>query len=116
MNTTDSIIYLDADSLVLSDIVGLWRVFDKFDHKQLIACANETDTRVSNNWYQQNSVRFPFYGLSGLNSGILLMNLTRMREFKFIEKAVRVYEAYQHLLLLVDQDMLNILAYYNPGF
>lgn len=90
-------------------------MFEKFDRRQILACANETDTYDRKNWYQRNSVQFPYYGLSGLNSGTILMNLTRMRKFNFVEKAFRVYSEYQNNIKLADQDILNILAYYNPG-
>lgn len=114
MNDTDSIIYLDTDALVLSDITDLWSIFKRFDEWQIFACANETDVYVSSNWYQRNSVRFPFYGVSGFNSGVLLMNLTRMRDFRFVDKATLVYEQYGHVTFLVDQDILNILAFFHP--
>lgn len=92
---------------MLSDVNELWRIFRKFDGEQIFACANQTDVRIRRNWYQNSSVRFPFYGLSNLNSGVLLMNLTRMREFNFVEKISLIFDQYKDTLVLVDQDILR---------
>lgn len=100
---------------MLSDANELWRIFRKFDREQIFACANETDVLFHSNWYQNNSVRFPFYGVSNLNSGVLLMNLTRMREFNFVEKISLIFEQYKEAFVLVDQDILGILTFYNPS-
>lgn len=81
----------------------------------MFACANDTDEHHRNNWYQKNSVEFPFYGSFGFNAGVLLMNLTRMREFNFVEKVRIIYEQYKDVIQLADQDILSILTYYNPG-
>lgn len=57
----------------------------------------------------------PYPSPKGVNSGILLMNLTKMRAFKFEEKFTRAYVDYSKIARLNPQKTLNILLYYNPG-
>lgn len=115
MNNTELVIYLDTDCLVLADIAGLWRTFEKFDSKQMFALTNESDVYVRNNWYARYSANFPFYARFGLNSGVLLMNLTRMRDFNFVDKLTRIFHHYRHAIRFFDQDVLNVFSYFNPG-
>ena len=58
-----------------------------------------------------SSVKFPTYGTSGLNAGVLLMNLTRIRCFEggWTENILDIVEKYDGSLSLADQDILNIL-------
>lgn len=115
MKNFDSIIYLDADTLAVSDLSELWETFAKFTSKQMFACAQEREVWSKKNWYDKRSLVYPFHEPYGINSGVILMNLTRMREFNFVEKIIRLYEHYKKSIVLIDQDLLNILAYYNPG-
>lgn len=111
----DSVIYLDFDILVLSDLHHLWSLFREFTIKQMLGAAQEKDTLDRDNWYNKPNIRHPFVAPHGINSGVLLMNLTRMRDFLFVEKLIRINEQYNHLISLFDQDLLNIIGYYNSG-
>jgi UDP-xylose:glucoside alpha-1,3-xylosyltransferase len=87
-------------------------VFHELTSKQLFVAAQELEVITS--WFNnQNS--HPFVAPHGLNSGVLLMNLTRMRDFLFVEKIVKIYEQYENQIHWTDQDLLNIIGYYNPG-
>lgn len=55
------------------------------------------------------------YDFSGLNSGVMLMNLTRMREFDWINRLNPVLEKYRIALTWGDQDIINIIFHYHPG-
>ena len=57
------------------------------------------------------AVQFPTYGSCGLNTGVLVMNLTRMREFEggWTENIMQVVHKYKKKMILADQDILNIL-------
>lgn len=57
----------------------------------------------------------PYVPPKGVNSGVLVMNLTRMREFDLTTKLTRVYEDYSKFVELHDQKVLNIMLYFNPG-
>lgn len=58
-----------------------------------------------------------FYCLSnvGVNSGVMLMNLTRMRSFKWEEYILPLHKEYKLKITWGDQDLINILFYYHPG-
>ena len=52
----------------------------------------------------------------GLNSGVIFMNLTRMREFHFDKLALEAYDKYQGKLDGgPDQDILNIIFGMHSG-
>lgn len=64
-------------------------------------------------WYTRFA-RHPFYGEFGINSGVMLMNLTRMRKIKFEEKIPVIYEVFKSQLAWGDQDILNIYFHQFP--
>lgn len=51
----------------------------------------------------------------GLNSGVMLMNLTRMREFNWISRLAPVLEKYRLYLTWGDQDIINVIFHDHPG-
>ncbi len=51
----------------------------------------------------------------GLNSGLLLMNLTKMREYQLEDKVSQTFKDYSKISLVHDQAILNILLHYHPG-
>lgn len=108
---------MDADTLVLADLASLWLKFAKFDDaNQMIGVAYEAeDESVS---YYQPSLPYAYYGKTGVNSGVCLLNLTRMRQFGFEEQISEIYEQHKHLPLKYgDQCLLNIfLAKYPSRF
>lgn len=59
--------------------------------------------------------KYPYYGDTGLNSGVLMMNLTRIREFNATKKLTEIFKQYKNLIQLGDQCLLNILFYQYPG-
>lgn len=112
----DSAIFLDVDIIVMTDLHNLWKEFDNFTPKQMIGLAQESEISKRGNWYtNKRNVKFPFIAPYGMNAGILLMNFTRMRDFMFFKKIDLIYRRYKSLLTFHDQDLINILGYYNPG-
>ena len=112
-NTTDSMLYLDSDILLFNDVAELWSELERFNEKQIIAFAPD--------FYSKEEVigrppaKIPFYGKLGFNSGVMLMNLTRLREFKMHEKMVPIHQKYHTGVVNGDQCLLNALFYENPG-
>ncbi|KAL8614265.1 hypothetical protein ACOMHN_007603 [Nucella lapillus] len=90
----DAVIYLDSDILLLSPVEQVWSVFGQFDDQQMIAAAQESQ--------------------SGLNSGVLLMNLTRMRHSTWTKGIVHYTNIYRKKLILPDQDLINIYFHFQP--
>ena len=52
---------------------------------------------------------------AGLNAGVMLMNLTQMRAFKFTERALAAHTLYDSKIRLADQDLINIIFHGFPG-
>lgn len=77
----DSIVYVDSDILFLQPVDRLWAFLSQFNSSQLAAMAPEhEEPRIA--WYNRFA-RHPFYGRTGINSGVMLMNMTRMRSMFF---------------------------------
>lgn len=53
--------------------------------------------------------------LLGVNSGVMLMNLTRMREHGWVSQMVSYYETYRYDITFGDQDLINIFFHFFPG-
>ncbi len=59
----------------------------------------------------------PYPKPRGLNTGVLLMNLTRMRKYGWEDKLLNIWfdaEKMQPRFTLTDQERINILLYFNP--
>jgi UDP-xylose:glucoside alpha-1,3-xylosyltransferase len=104
------VIYIDADFLCLSDLQDFWNEFGRFSANQIMASAYEVNSK-----YYTDELAYPYYGSTGINAGVLMMNLTRMRQFNFISKIYPIYNEYKQKLVYHDQDILNILFHDNPG-
>ncbi|KAG7253421.1 hypothetical protein CRUP_033698, partial [Coryphaenoides rupestris] len=101
----------------------LWSLLGRFDAAQLAAAAPEhEEPRVA--WYNRFA-RHPYYGATGLNSGVMLMNLTRIRSAYFKNDMTSVGLRWEELLMPLlqkyklnitwgDQDLLNIIFHHNP--
>lgn len=113
LKDVDSLLYVDTDVLFLTSLDDIWSYFDKFNSTQLAALAPEHEEEFQG-WYNRFA-RHPYYGKLGLNSGVMLMNLTRMREFKFSDKLKPIYEVYKYNITWGDQCLLNILFHFHPG-
>ena len=98
---------------MLRPVEDLWNHFKHFDNVQLASMAPEgEETALS--WYPRFA-RHPFYGKNGMNSGVMLMNLTRMRTFDWTEKILEAYHKYKLSITWGDQDLLNIIFHDHPG-
>lgn len=81
LRDVDSLLYVDTDVLFLRPVELLWDLFMQFNSSQLAAMAPEhEEPRIA--WYNRFA-RHPYYGATGINSGVMLMNLTRMRQVHF---------------------------------
>ena len=104
---------MDTDVLFLTDLDDIWKQFKLFNESQLAALAPEHED-PNMGWYNRFA-RHPYYGKLGLNSGVMLMNLTRMRAFKFVDKFYPLYQTYKYNITWGDQCLLNIFFHFNPG-
>lgn len=81
LRDVDSLLYVDTDVLFLRPMDDIWSLFKSFNGTQLAAMAPEHEVPKIG-WYSRFA-RHPFYGVTGVNSGVMLMNLTRIRSAAF---------------------------------
>ncbi|CAG9789339.1 unnamed protein product [Diatraea saccharalis] len=109
----DSMIYVDTDTLFLGPVDELWSFFLKFNSSHISAMALEDDNpNVS--WYPRFA-KHPFYGKYGLNSGVMLMNLTRMRDFGWVDYVTPIMLKWKLYIPWGDQDIINIIFHYHEN-
>ncbi|XP_030425317.1 glucoside xylosyltransferase 2 isoform X1 [Gopherus evgoodei] len=123
LKDVDSLLYVDTDVLFLRPIDDIWRFLKEFNSTQLAAMAPEHEIPKIG-WYSRFA-RHPYYGTTGVNSGVMLMNLTRIRNTQFKNSMIPaglmweemlypLYQKYKNYITWGDQDLLNIIFYFNP--
>ncbi|CAJ1051265.1 glucoside xylosyltransferase 2 [Xyrichtys novacula] len=123
LKDVDSLLYVDTDVLFLRPMDDIWSLFKSFNSTQLAAMAPEHEVPKIG-WYSRFA-RHPFYGVTGVNSGVMLMNLTRIRSTVFKNSMIStglswedllhpLYQKYKNHITWGDQDLLNIIFHDNP--
>ncbi|XP_063797103.1 glucoside xylosyltransferase 2 isoform X1 [Pseudophryne corroboree] len=123
LQDVDSLLYVDTDVLFLRPLDDIWQFLKHFNSTQLAAMAPEHEVPKIG-WYSRFA-RHPFYGTTGVNSGVMLMNLTRIRSRQFKNNMIPagltweemlhpLYQKYKNYITWGDQDLLNIIFYFNP--
>jgi UDP-glucose/galactose:(glucosyl)LPS alpha-1,2-glucosyl/galactosyltransferase len=97
------VIYLDSDTLVLSDLHGLWET--PLDPYPLAAVANVVEPPARPH-VEALGITYPggFF-----NSGVLLMDLDRMRAERSSEQLFKTAVDRRESLVWPDQDALNVV-------
>ncbi|XP_072856572.2 glucoside xylosyltransferase 1 isoform X2 [Pogona vitticeps] len=123
LSDVDSLLYVDTDILFLRPVDDIWSFLKKFNSSQIAAMAPEhEEPRIG--WYNRFA-RHPYYGNTGINSGVMLMNMTRMRRKYFKNDMTTVRLRWEEILMPLlkkyklnitwgDQDLLNIMFFHNP--
>ncbi|KAM4733553.1 glucoside xylosyltransferase 1 isoform 4-T4 [Anableps anableps] len=123
LKQVDSLLYVDTDILFLRPVEDLWGLLSQFNVSQLAAMAPEhEEPRIG--WYNRFA-RHPYYGKTGVNSGVMLMNMTRIREKFFKNDMTSIALQWGEILMPLlqkyklnitwgDQDLLNIIFHHNP--
>ncbi|KAM5313401.1 glucoside xylosyltransferase 2 isoform 4-T4 [Glossophaga mutica] len=124
LKDVDSLLYVDTDVLFLRPVDDIWKFLRQFNSTQLAAMAPEHEIPKIG-WYSRFA-QHPFYGSTGINSGVMLMNLTRIRTAQFKNNVIPtglawedmlypLYQKYKNVITWGDQDLLNIIFYFNPA-
>jgi len=108
----DSVLYVDTDVLFLSPLEEVWSHFGKMNSSQFAGLAPEHED-PNTGWYNRFA-RHPYYGELGINSGVMLMNLTRMRMFHWEDYLLPVLKEFKLKITWGDQDIINIIFHYHP--
>ncbi|XP_043084621.1 glucoside xylosyltransferase 1 isoform X2 [Puntigrus tetrazona] len=123
LETVDSLLYVDTDVLFLRPVEDVWRFLSLFNSSHLAAMAPEhEEPRMG--WYNRFA-RHPYYGRTGLNSGVMLMNMSRIRhthfrndlsavDLKWADLLMPLLQKYKLNITWGDQDLLNIIFHHNP--
>lgn len=104
----DAVVYIDTDMVFLGPGEDLWWLLKSLQPQQALALAPEPQ-------YQRDEPRRPFGGSVGLNTGMMALNLTRLRQLdggglgSAILKAGMITSSSRH-----DQDALNQYLSLNP--
>nr|CAD7420206.1 unnamed protein product [Timema poppensis] len=108
----DSLLYVDTDTLFLGPLEDVWHHFELMNSSQIAALTPEHED-PNTGWYNRFA-RHPYYGKLGVNSGVMLMNLTRMRLFSWTDYVVPIYKEYKLTMTWGDQDIINIIFHFHP--
>lgn len=100
----DRILYLDPDIVVINDLEPLYRM-DLQDYYFAAA----THMALFLQLFNQTRLHMPYTKSKYINSGVLLLNLTRLREKQNQDRVYRFLEHNRFRIWLFDQDMLNFL-------
>ncbi|KAG5325665.1 GXLT1 xylosyltransferase, partial [Pseudoatta argentina] len=112
LNDTDAVLYVDTDTLFLAPPEKVWDNFKKMNSSQLAALSPEHED-PNTGWYNRFA-KHPYYGKLGVNSGVMLMNLTRMRKFRWTDYVIPIHKEYKLKITWGDQDIINIIFHYHP--
>lgn len=104
-------IYLDCDTIIQSDIAEL---FDDDISEYYLAASRDYNSIVNIMYYPK--VNYYFKSVIKIknmdmyfNSGVLLMNLTKLRPINLPQKTFELLDKYKELLY-PDQDLLNLIC------
>src|SRR5688500_10990536 len=101
---------MDTDTIVFAPLDQLWNHFNFMTDDQIggLAYDNMDTTHSSTTYREKVNKRLLFVNYVGVNSGVMLMNLTRMRKVKFFNSLEPLVMKYHKNLEYFDQDLLNI--------
>jgi lipopolysaccharide biosynthesis glycosyltransferase len=111
IESTDRVLYVDTDILFLRPLDDLWNLFDRFTPEQLAALAPEGEVPELN-WYKRFA-KHPYFQPLGVNSGVMLMDLGKMRGARWRERLL-AYRAQYTAIPWGDQDLINIFFAESP--
>ncbi|KAL8584856.1 hypothetical protein ACOMHN_037561 [Nucella lapillus] len=112
LQDVDSLIYVDTDVIFLTPLPTLWAFFSAFNATQLVAVAPEGEDPTSG-WYNRFA-RHPYVPPLGVNSGVMLMNLTRLRQSTWLPSMVKFFNEYRLKIPWGDQDLINVYFHFHP--
>lgn len=99
----DRILYLDVDTVILNPLAQLYDL--PFEGAAFMACSHTRHALDKLNQVRlglEQEVRY-------LNSGVLLLDLARLRGLVHLDEIRSYAENYRHKLILPDQDILTAL-------
>ncbi|KAK3095384.1 hypothetical protein FSP39_014071 [Pinctada imbricata] len=83
----------------------------QFNRSQVIGIPPEDLNKHT--WYNSRK-QHPYYGSTGVNTGVMVMNLTRLRAIDFPSIIVNLYKEWHSKIKWGEQDVINIWLHYHP--
>ncbi|XP_022243542.1 glucoside xylosyltransferase 2-like [Limulus polyphemus] len=111
----DAVLVLDTDVLFLRSPKGFWAHLYQMRPFHLMGLSEETPS-ASLGWYPNHVSAFKIYEDKGVNGGIWLMNLTRLRQHNFTREVLHIYDQYGEHIDFGDQDVVSIFYGRRPVF
>lgn len=106
----DAVLYIDVNTFAFYDYRRVWAQFQLFDGEQAMALAFDGDSRSYYEDYVDDA--FQWYRPFGLNAAVMLINVTRLRQWPgdWINTIITIAMTHMRIpeFKLVDQDILNI--------
>ncbi|XP_076458538.1 glucoside xylosyltransferase 2-like [Babylonia areolata] len=126
LTDVDAAIYVDTDIVFLTSVTSVWDNFARFNASQTLGMVANHESKTGGGWYKHETklrgvyvhpsamTKYRWWGFSGVNSGVMLMNLTRLRHWKWSDSTWHYSHVYRKQLFLVDQDLVNIYLHFHP--
>ena len=108
LSDLDSVVYFDTDTLFLGPAEEVWQVWQNMNRSHALALGSDA-------MYITQDPDRPRAGRVGLNSGVMLMNLTKLRNFKNKTFGQKLLEINLNPPVRHDQDALNAFLKYNQN-
>ncbi|XP_077548598.1 glucoside xylosyltransferase 1-like [Haemaphysalis longicornis] len=108
----DAVMYADAEVVFVHNVEYVWQNFFAMNAREIAAMVVDTT--------KGDNTRNTFVGATqtpaslGLNTGLILMNLTRMRKFGFERRIDEAWRQYGTHTLLSDNEMLEAVFMQDP--
>ena len=99
-NDIDKLIYIDCDTIVETNIKKLWDI----DIENYSALVVDDECGISQCLRLALPVKNRYF-----NAGILVLNISKLRESNFYNDCIKCYQDNEELITLQDQDILNIV-------
>uniref|UniRef100_A0A0N5AQ35 Glycosyltransferase-like protein LARGE1 n=1 Tax=Syphacia muris TaxID=451379 RepID=A0A0N5AQ35_9BILA len=113
--TVDRLLVLDTDVMLVSNVEGLWSFWEGLSEQNLFGLVeNLSDWYISDD--DTHPIKWPALG-RGFNTGVMLMNLKRLREIGWRDIWLRVTKKNLkkfNSTYLADQDIINAVIQEMP--
>jgi lipopolysaccharide biosynthesis glycosyltransferase len=111
LQNIDKAVYIDIDTIITGDVAELYNIDLENNY---IGAAKDFNTIVNYKYFKNIPIYFDeFIKLKNIkeyfNSGVLLMNLVKLREISIVEKTYNLLDKYKEFLY-PDQDILNLIC------
>ena len=114
--SVDLIAYVDVDSVLVNDPRPLWAEFSHYSPSTLMSFTFEVNIDHVDNHYDRAVNITKHVEPFGINTGVMLMNLTRTREWRwqgmsYLAYMMDIAARFKPTFILGDQDWFNTFLY-----